>query len=79
MSITAKVRLASKVQSGADDDPNRTAQLTFAADYTDGRNKEWAAATPALSLVMTVRGDVADRFEPGRAFTLTFDEDAPAS
>jgi hypothetical protein len=31
---------------------------------------------PALSLSMTLKGDVADRFEPGKAYTLQFVEEA---
>lgn len=75
MQVTAKVRLQSKVVNGDEDNPNRTALLQFAPDYTDGRNKEWAAATPALSLSMTVKGDVGDNFEAGDKFTLTFEKD----
>lgn len=76
MQVTAKIRLQSKNVSTPDEsDPNRTATLSFAPDYMDGRNKEWAAATPALSLSMTVKGDVGDNFAVGDAFTLTFEKD----
>lgn len=73
MSITAKVTCTSKQETGAGD--NRCARVTFGPDYQDGRNKEWSLATPYLSLEMTLRGDVADRFEPGTHYTLTFTED----
>jgi hypothetical protein len=65
--ITAKIRLNTKSENGAGG-----ATLSFGPDYQDGRNKEWATATPALSLSMTVVGDVADRFTEGDAYTLTF-------
>lgn len=50
-------------------------QLRFFPDYDDGRNKEWAAATPALSLTMTVKPEVAERFEVGAHYTLTFSQE----
>jgi len=71
---TAKIIL--RVKEG--DDPVR---LEFHPDYQDGRNKEWASATPALSLSMTVKREVAEQFSPGTAYVLTFEEadDQPAS
>ena len=69
--ITAKVQCSGKTESGEGD--NRQVVVTFAPDYADGRNKEWSLYTPALSLSMTLKGAVADRFEPGKAYTLTFD------
>jgi hypothetical protein len=68
--VTAKIQCTSKIESGEGDE--RRAQLSFQADYADGRNKEWAAATPTLSLSMTVKGDVADQFEPSQRYTLQF-------
>ena len=76
--IAAKVKCSAKSESGEGDE--RRVGLAFYADYADGRNKEWAIATPTLSLTMTVRGDVAERFEQGKAYTLTFEEsDVPVS
>jgi hypothetical protein len=69
--ITAKVHCQSKTESGEGD--ARQSVVTFVPDYADGRNKEWSLYTPALSLSMTLKGDVADRFEPGTAYTLTFE------
>ncbi|MDX3661309.1 hypothetical protein PV646_28725 [Streptomyces sp. ID05-26A] len=68
--VTAKVRCSSKVTSGEGDD--RHVLVQFAPDYQDGRNKEWAAATPHLALQMTLKGAVADQFEQGKAYTLQF-------
>lgn len=70
--ITAKVSVSSKVDTGEGD--NRQTVVTFGADYADGRNKEWAMYTPALSLVMTVKGAVGDRFTTGAGFVLAFTE-----
>lgn len=70
--ITAKIKCTSKVYAGMAND-EELSRLEFTPDYRDGRNAEWAAATPSLSLCMTVRGAVADRFEVGTCYTLTFE------
>ena len=70
--ITAKVTLASKVVQGVGT-PYEAVNLTFSADYNDGRNKEWAKATPYLNLIMVVTPEVAERFEPSTKYTLTFE------
>jgi hypothetical protein len=51
----------------------RQASVSFSADYEDGRNKEWSLYTPSLSLSMTLKGAVADRFEKGKSYTLYFE------
>jgi hypothetical protein len=73
INITAKIKCQSKTDQGDGDDMR--AMLTFAPDYGEGRNASWAAMTPALSLVMTVKAAVAEQFEPGTAYTLTFTPD----
>lgn len=70
--ITAKVKCSSKGEPTGDGQ----VALSFLADYGDGRNKEWSLYTPSLSLSMTVKGDVANLFEQGKAYTLQFVEDA---
>lgn len=72
--VTARV----KVQNKQGDDPVR---VIFLPDYAQGRNAEWASATPALLLEMTMRREVADLFETGEAITLTFarNPDQPAT
>lgn len=75
MTFTAKVYCQSKQQLLGSNNPSAT--LTFAPDYADGRNKEWADATPALHLTMTVKPSVAEQVNPGGKYTLTFEaEDA---
>jgi hypothetical protein len=69
--VTAKV-VCTKKDTGWQD----SAALTFSPDYADGRNAEWAQATPALSLQMTVKADVAEHFQIGDAYTLTFESNA---
>jgi hypothetical protein len=68
--ITAKVKLMTRDQHVA----GGQVSLTFVADYQDDRNKAWAEATPALSVSMTVKADVAEEFQQGDAFTLTFEK-----
>jgi hypothetical protein len=67
VNVTARVRVANKqeVNEGQQN-------VSFMADYEDGRNKEWAKYTPALSLTMVLNGEVADHFELGDKITLTF-------
>lgn len=73
-SMTAKVRLSTKMDfPGAD-----YTQLNFYPDYADGRNKEWANATPALTITMNVKKEVADRLPDHSTFTLTFTQDDDA-
>lgn len=72
--ITAKIQCSGKTESGEGD--ARQVVVAFLADYADDRNKEWSLYTPALSLSMTLKGAVADRFEVGKRFTLQFVEEA---
>jgi hypothetical protein len=68
MAITAKF----KVSRVADMDWAHEIELT--PDYAQGRNAEWAEATPAGMIRMTVRNDVAaEQFTQGRAFTVLFE------
>ena len=76
--MTAKVLLSSKkeqlrrnVTSGEEEVD--TVSMTFSANYRDSRNKEWSKYTPTLNIAMTVLPEVANRFNVGDAFTLTFD------
>jgi hypothetical protein len=69
MASTAKVYCNSK--QVAKNSPNTT--VTFAIDYSDSRNAEWAQATPWLEFRMSVKDD---RFELGKSYTLTIEEDA---
>jgi len=50
--------------------------LSFGPDYADGRNAEWAAATPHLSLSMTVNDEAGQHFQLGGTYTLTFTPNA---
>lgn len=66
--VTAKVECTSRTvpYDGA-------VSLSFGPDYANGRNTEWAAATPHLSISMTVNEDAGQHFEQGSKYTLTFE------
>lgn len=65
---TAVVTLHTKGESNAGQVP-----IAFSADYNDERNKEWAKYTPALSVQMHVIEAVAEQFEQGGRYLLTFE------
>ena len=65
--VTAKVKVTNMTSLVAGQQT-----LSFSPDYNDERNKEWAVATPALSLSMSVKEEVAGHFKVGQAYTLTF-------
>lgn len=69
--VTAKV-VVSKHDTINEGTAYEAVSLAFAADYADDRNKAWAVATPSISLMMTVKPDVAALFPMGKPFTLTF-------
>lgn len=73
MAVAAKVVCNSKLITGGGE--HRQAVVEFLADHSE-ENKAWSLYTPSLSLKMTLRGDVADRFEPGQAYTLMFEPQA---
>lgn len=70
--FTAKVTLASKTDFG------NMVGLSFLPDYAEGRNAEWAEATPSMTLSMTVKRTLADQLDEGAALTLTFTVDEAA-
>jgi hypothetical protein len=74
--VTAKITCTNKTEQGEGE--HRQVNVSFGADYADGRNKEWALYTPGLSLMMGLRGPVADRFEVGKSYELRFIEEGAA-
>lgn len=70
--FTAKITVTSVDVSG------ELTSLTFLPDYGQGRNAEWATATPSLSLAMNVKNAVAEGIQVGDAFTLTFEKEDKA-
>lgn len=48
-------------------------EVEFTPDYAEGRNAEWAAATPSGMIRMTIKNQLAaDFFHEGQAITVTF-------
>lgn len=72
MAVVAKVKLGSKTTTeyGAS---SGQVQLNFQAVYGD-ENKEWAEATPNLSLSMTVKREVGELFNFDKPYYLTFEQ-----
>jgi len=64
--VSMRTRVQAKNELGFGND---NVQLAFVPDYEDGRNKEWAAATPSLTFSMTVTKEIADQFEVGEKIT----------
>lgn len=78
--VTAKVKLSSKTPYNILVDGKEALDqvgLAFQADYDHGRNKEWAKYTPAISVMMTVKPEVAEHFQLNEPFTLVFIPDEP--
>jgi hypothetical protein len=69
--ITAKARCEGNSPS---DYPPDTHRVSFAPDYQDGRNKEWAAATPTLQITLGMQSSVAENFVVGDKYTVTFEK-----
>lgn len=70
MKTTAVATLYTKGESNDGQTP-----LSFGADYSDDRNREWAKYTPALNFSMTVLDEVAERFERGGRYLITFERE----
>lgn len=66
--ITAKMQLSEMGHSA-----DGQTRLTFVVDYADGRNKEWAKYTPGGKIDLAVKREVADQFELGAGYTVTFE------
>jgi hypothetical protein len=67
-------RVSAKLKLQAKQDQGNQVGLTFSPDYEDGRNAEWAEATPTLSLAMTVKADVGALFEAGKCYDMYLEE-----
>lgn len=72
--VSMRTRVQAKNELGFGND---NVQLAFVPDYEDGRNSEWAAATPSLTFSMTVTKEIADRFDVGEKITF-YAEPTPA-
>lgn len=75
MSVTAKIKCDRLNETLTAEGAVDQVTAYFSPDYEDDRNKEWSKYTPALSLTMTLKGEVAKRFNAGQKWTMTLDEE----
>jgi hypothetical protein len=77
MMVTAKFKVTRCDPQGDSDKP-WAHNVLMTPDYSDGRNKEWAEATPAGSFQMTVKNILAvEQLPLGKSVTIQIipDED----
>lgn len=73
MAVTAKFKVGRKT------DMNWAHEVELVPDYAEGRNKEWAEATPAGMIRLTIKNELAAKeFTEGAAYTVVFSLDAPS-
>jgi hypothetical protein len=72
--VTAKIKCASKTVRHDEKGDVHSATVSFNANYRDANgdliNQEWADATPALNLTMTLNGKAAAFFDESRNYEL---------
>lgn len=75
MAVTAKFKVFRVAEMGW------ATEVELTPDYAEGRNAEWAEATPAGMIRLTIKNELAAKqFEHGATYTVTFErEDEPAS
>ena len=81
--VTARVRLVSKkhnISRAYNEEEKRVLEheaassvdLELYADYANGANEEWSAATPSIRITMTVKPELDTFFKSGQSFELVF-------
>jgi hypothetical protein len=90
MAVTAKFKVARKIPLGVSYDANTGQwsggrgesnepygwEVELTPDYAQGRNAEWAEATPAGMIRLTIKNELAaQQFNAGEAFTITFERE----
>lgn len=84
MAVTAKFKVARKIPVGVTYDAETGEwsgkpygfEVELTPDYAEGRNKEWAEATPAGTIRLTIKNELAaQQFEAGAAYTVTFERE----
>jgi hypothetical protein len=69
MAVTAKFKVNRKT------DMNWAHEVELVPDYAGGRNEEWAAATPAGMIRLTIKNELAaEQFSEGDAYTIVFEK-----
>jgi hypothetical protein len=91
MAVTARFKVARKVPLGVTYDPDTKQwskqgatgddvdpwgwELEMTPDYAEGKNAEWAAATPSGMIRMTIKNELAAKqFEPGDSYEIVFNK-----
>lgn len=68
MVVTAKFKVSRRSEMGW------ATEIELTPDYAQGRNAEWAEATPAGMIRLTVKNTLAaEQFELNQPFTVTFE------
>lgn len=85
MAVTAKFKVSRKIPLGPNWDPEAQSwtdhkvwahEVELTPDYAEGRNKEWAEATPAGMIRLTIKNELAaEQFEIGKGYTVTFEQE----
>lgn len=71
--VTAKFKVARKTEM------QWATEVELTPDYAQGRNAEWAEATPAGMIRLTIKNELAaEQFTEGAAYTVTFELDPPS-
>jgi len=71
MVVTAKFKVSRKSDMGW------AHEVELVPDYAQGRNAEWAEATPAGMIRLTIKNELAaEQFAEGEAYTVTFEREA---
>lgn len=80
MAVTAKFNVSRKSPLGeytkpdGEEVPAWAHEVEFTPDYAQGRNAEWAAATPAGMIRLTIKNELAsEQFNPGDHYTIIFE------
>jgi len=72
VAVVAKFRVTRVSPLGDSEKPWAT-EVELTPDYSSGRNKEWAEATPAGMIRMTVKNELAvEQMPVGTPFTIYF-------
>lgn len=71
MAIRAKLCPVQKTEIGTGDDRQVTVRLTAVGGP---ENMEWARWTPSATFDISLKGDLADRFEIGKNYYVDFTE-----
>lgn len=67
MGVSAKFTVSRRT------DMNWATEIELVPDYAQGRNKEWAAATPAGMIRLTIKNELAaEQFKQGQAVDVLF-------